>query len=132
VRETIAAVRARFPGQRVWAIFEPRTNTTRRDVFQQEYARSFDAADEVIVAPVDHPERAPEGRRFSVERLIADLKGRGLRATTLPGVDSIVSHIGDKARRGDVLLVMSNGGFGGIHDRLLDILQTGAAAEAGG
>jgi UDP-N-acetylmuramate: L-alanyl-gamma-D-glutamyl-meso-diaminopimelate ligase len=132
VRETIAAVRARFPGQRVWAIFEPRTNTTRRDVFQQEYALAFDAADEIIIAPVDHPERAPEGRRFSVERLIGDLRSRGMRAAALSGVEAIVAHVGEKARRGDVLLVMSNGGFGGIHDRLLEALHARATAEAGG
>jgi len=132
VRETIAAVKSRYPGQRLWAIFEPRTNTTRRDVFQEDYARAFDTADEVIVAPVDHPERAPEGRRFSVERLIADLRVRGLRASAFPSVASIVSHVADKARRGDVLLVMSNGGFGGIHGLLLESLRKGTAAEAGG
>ncbi|MGH9870117.1 MAG: UDP-N-acetylmuramate:L-alanyl-gamma-D-glutamyl-meso-diaminopimelate ligase [Candidatus Polarisedimenticolia bacterium] len=131
VRETIGGVRARYPGQRVWAIFEPRTNTTRRDVFQQEYAGAFDGADEIVLAPVDHPERAPEGQRFSVERLIADLRARGLRAAALPSVDAIVARVADKARRGDVLLVMSNGGFGGIHARLIDALQGGTAVETG-
>jgi len=131
VRETIAAIRARYPNQRLWAVFEPRTNTTRRDVFQQEYARSFDGADEVIVAPVDRPERAPEGRRFDVGRLIADLKSRGLSAREEPGgVDEIVRHIAERARRGDVVLAMSNGGFGGIHDRLLSALSARVAAGA--
>ncbi|HET6372837.1 MAG TPA: Mur ligase family protein [Candidatus Polarisedimenticolia bacterium] len=125
VRETIAAIKARFPGQRVWAIFEPRTNTTRRDVFQEEYARSFDGADEVLLAPVDHPERAPEGRRFSIERLADDLNARGISARYMPGgVTEIVSHLAERARRGDAVLVMSNGGFGGIHDRLLAALSS--------
>ncbi len=124
VRETILAVKSRFPGQRVWAVFEPRTNTTRRDVFQEEYARSFDAADEVIVAPVDHPERAPEGHRFNVEKLVSDLLGRGLSAVYLPdGVGAIVERIARRARSGDAILVMSNGSFGGIHERLLESLS---------
>ncbi|HKY32627.1 MAG TPA: UDP-N-acetylmuramate:L-alanyl-gamma-D-glutamyl-meso-diaminopimelate ligase [Candidatus Polarisedimenticolia bacterium] len=132
VRETIRAIKARFPGQRLWAVFEPRTNTTRRDVFQRDYAASFDGADEVLVAPVDHPERAPEGRRFSVERLIADLRARGVKASAQEGVEAIVASVADRARRGDVVLVMSNGGFGGIHGKLLSALESRAAAEAGG
>jgi len=133
VRETIAAMKARFPGHRLWAIFEPRTNTTRRDVFQEEYARAFDGADEVIVAPVDHPERAPEGRRFDVTRLMTALRERGLSAREEPaGVDAIVQYVAERSRRGDVVLAMSNGGFGGIHDRLLAALSTRAAAGAPG
>jgi UDP-N-acetylmuramate: L-alanyl-gamma-D-glutamyl-meso-diaminopimelate ligase len=133
VRETIAAIKARFPGQRLWAVFEPRTNTTRRDVFQAEYARAFDNADEVIVAPVDHPERAPEGRRFDVNRLIDDLRRHGLSARCAAGgVDEIVSSITERARRGDVVLVMSNGGFGGLHERLLAALLARPAAGASG
>jgi UDP-N-acetylmuramate: L-alanyl-gamma-D-glutamyl-meso-diaminopimelate ligase len=131
VRETIAAIKARYPGQRLWAVFEPRTNTTRRDVFQAEYAEAFDGADEVVIAPVDHPERAPEGRRFSVEKLIADLRGRGLSARSEPeGVPAIVATIAGRARRGDVVLIMSNGGFGGIHARLLAALEARANLSA--
>ncbi len=121
VRETILAVRAAHAGQRLWAVFEPRTNTTRRDVFQQEYASAFDGADEIVLAPVDHPERAPQGRRFSVERLVDDLAGRGLSAHyARGGVAEIVVLLAERARRGDVVLVMSNGSFGGIHEALLD------------
>ncbi|HEY3174497.1 MAG TPA: UDP-N-acetylmuramate:L-alanyl-gamma-D-glutamyl-meso-diaminopimelate ligase [Candidatus Polarisedimenticolia bacterium] len=131
VRETIAAIRTSHPGQRLWAVFEPRTNTTRRDVFQAEYAQAFDGADEVVIAPVDHPERAPEGRRFSVERLIADLRGRGLSAQHEPaGVPGIVATIAEKARRGDVVLIMSNGGFGGIAEKLLAALDARAGISA--
>ena len=123
VRETIAAIKARFPQRHLWAVFEPRTNTTRRDVFQEQYALAFDGAGDVLIAPVDHPERAPEGRRFSVERLVEDLRERGLSAHHMPGgVEEIVSYISERARRGDTVLIMSNGGFGGIHEKLLAAL----------
>ncbi len=130
VRVTIEGTRARFPGRRLFAVFEPRTNTTRRSVFQDEYARAFDEADRVIVAAVDHPERAPEGQRFSVERLVQDLAVRGLRARHIPDVPAIVAHIAEEAREGDVVLIMSNGAFGGIHDRLLAALGDLPAAAA--
>jgi UDP-N-acetylmuramate: L-alanyl-gamma-D-glutamyl-meso-diaminopimelate ligase len=122
VRATLQATRDRYPGKRIWAVFEPRTNTTRRSVFQEEYARSFDDADRVILAAVDHPERAPEGQRFSVERLVADLKGRGKAAELIPAVPEIVAHVAREAGDGDIVLVMSNGAFGGLHDRLLAAL----------
>jgi len=131
VRETIAAVKARFRGRRVWALFEPRTNTSRRAVFQEEYARSFDGADRVVIAPVDHPERAPEGQRFDVERLIADLTARGLEARNLPDVDRIVRTLAEETRPGDVVLVMSNGSFGRIHEKLLAALTARVSARAG-
>ncbi len=125
VRETIAAIKARFPLRHLWAVFEPRTNTTRRDVFQEQYARAFDGAGDVLIAPVDHPERAPEGHRFSVERVVNDLRERGLSARHMPGgVEEIVAYISERARRGDAVLIMSNGGFGGIHEKLLAALTS--------
>jgi UDP-N-acetylmuramate: L-alanyl-gamma-D-glutamyl-meso-diaminopimelate ligase len=123
VRLTLDGLRQRYGDRRLWAVFEPRTNTSRRSVFQQEYAGSFDAADRVIVAAVDHPERAPEGQRFSPERLVADLKARGRDATFLPSVPEIVQRLVGEARSGDVIVVMSNGSFGGIHARLLEVLS---------
>ncbi len=123
VRETIAGTRVRFAPRRLWAVFEPRTNTTRRKVFQEAYAEAFDAADVAIVAAVDHPERAPEGNRLDVERLVGDLRARGLDARYVPAVDAIVSLIAAEAASGDVVLVMSNGAFGGIHRKLLTALR---------
>jgi len=122
VRLTLDGLRRQYAGRRLWAIFEPRTNTTRRSVFQQEYAAAFDAADRIIVAAVDHPERAPEGQRFSAERLVDDLRARGLAADHQAQVPSIVDLVASEARSGDVVVVMSNGSFGGIHARLLEAL----------
>jgi UDP-N-acetylmuramate: L-alanyl-gamma-D-glutamyl-meso-diaminopimelate ligase len=130
VRETIAAIRARYPSGRLWAVFEPRTNTTRRDVFQEEYGRAFDGADEALLAPVDHPERAPEGRRFDPRRVVQDIrKAGGQAAYAEGGVPEIVASIAERARRGDVVLIMSNGGFGGIHDLLLSALNARAISQ---
>ena len=123
VRATLAATRDRYQGREIWAVFEPRTNTTRRSVFQEEYARSFDDADRIVIAAVDHPERAPEGGRFSAERLVADLRARGKNARYVPAVPAIVDLIRDEALRDHVVLVMSNGAFGGLHDRLLGALR---------
>ena len=129
VRGTIAALAERFAGRRLWAVFEPRTNTSRRSVFQGEYAEAFDMADEIVIAAVDRPERVPEGERFSVERLVEDLRGRGLSARYIPDVESIVLCIGREARDGDIVLIMSNGAFGGIHERLLEALRAGPKAR---
>ena len=122
VRGTIAALAEQFAGNRLWAVFEPRTNTSRRAIFQAEYAEAFDQADEVIVAAVDHPERAPAGDRFSAELLVEELKHRGLSARYIPDVASIVDAVARDSRDGDVILIMSNGSFGGIHQRLLEAL----------
>lgn len=123
VRLTLDGLRRRYQGRRLWALFEPRTNTSRRSVFQQDYAVSFDAADRVIVAAVDHPERAPEGQRFSPEQLVHDLQGRGKKAEFVDSVESIVGRVVREASHGDVVVVMSNGSFGGIHARLMDGLS---------
>jgi len=122
VRGTIAALAERFAGERLWAVFEPRTNTSRRAVFQDEYAEAFDQADEIIISAVDHPERAPEGDRFSAQKLVEDLQRRGLSARYMPEVGDIVESIARESRDGDVILIMSNGSFGGIHQRLLEAL----------
>lgn len=128
VRETIAGTRARFPGARLWAVFEPRTNTTRRKVFQKAYAAAFHGADVAVVAAVDRPERAPEGDRLDVSRLVADLRATGLDARHEPEPEGIVSLLAREAAAGDVVLVMSNGAFGGIHGKLLEALARRAAA----
>jgi UDP-N-acetylmuramate: L-alanyl-gamma-D-glutamyl-meso-diaminopimelate ligase len=122
VRETLQALRGRHGGGRLIAIFEPRSATSRRAVFQQEYADAFSGADEIIIGSVNHPEKAPPGDRFDPERLAADLRGRGVAARHLAEVDKIVEQVTESAAAGDTVVVMSSGGFGGIHDKLLSKL----------
>jgi UDP-N-acetylmuramate: L-alanyl-gamma-D-glutamyl-meso-diaminopimelate ligase len=119
IRETIRALRVKFPGRRIWAVFEPRSNTTRRNVFQQKLVDALERADVVVVAEVARLEQLPLGERLNPEKLMQDLRLTGKPAAYLPTVDSIVDHVGSGARSGDVVCVFSNGGFGDIHNRLL-------------
>jgi UDP-N-acetylmuramate: L-alanyl-gamma-D-glutamyl-meso-diaminopimelate ligase len=123
VRETLAALRQRFPGRPIVAVFEPRSNTSRRAVFQREYAEAFDVAARVIVqivpdAPI-YSAFGGEPERLSADRLAADVAARGVPALALPGVDAIVDELAKTTRPGDVVVTLSNGGFGGIWDKLL-------------
>ena len=126
VEATLQAVRARYPGRRVVAVFEPRTNTSRRAVFQQRYAEAFDAADHVVVCEVpDAPIYSNTGEvseLFSAETLVDDLSQRGVSARCCADVAAIVDHVVEFARPGDVVAVMSNGDFGGVWERLLEAL----------
>ncbi|MBI4553786.1 MAG: UDP-N-acetylmuramate:L-alanyl-gamma-D-glutamyl-meso-diaminopimelate ligase [Candidatus Latescibacteria bacterium] len=120
---TLRALRAAYPAARIWAVFEPRTATTIRRVFQDAYGRAFDAADRVVLAPVFNPHKAPEDNRLSIERLIADLRQRGKDAIQLPDIPAIVEHLAERTQPGDHVVFMSNGGFGGIHERFLGALR---------
>src|SRR4051794_2900351 len=122
IRETLRALRIKFPNQRVWAIFEPRSNTTRRNVFQSELADSFADADEIVVSQIARLELLPPEERLNPEKLMQDLKESGKTAAYLPDVDSIVNHVTRGAQGGEVVVVFSNGGFGGIHSKLLERL----------
>ena len=124
VKATIEATRVRFgAGRRLWTVFEPRTNTTRRNIFQDEYGRSFVGTDQLLVAPVHLPEKAPEGERFDTERLADDVRSGGTKARLTSGVDEIVAILAAEARPGDLVLILSNGGFGGIYTRLPGALE---------
>ncbi len=122
VRETLAAVRASHPDARIWAVFEPRSASSCRRVFQASFAASFGAASDVILARV-YRSRLPEADRLSPEKLVEDLNAAGARARYIPDVDGIVEAIASDARDGDIVVIMSNGGFGGIHAKLLAALQ---------
>jgi UDP-N-acetylmuramate: L-alanyl-gamma-D-glutamyl-meso-diaminopimelate ligase len=124
VRETIAAVRAAYPGARVVAIFEPRTNTSRRRFFERDYVDALASADEVILAGVYRSEDLPEAERLRPEEVIRGRQRTGRAACYLPEVDEIIEHVVAHRTGNDVALVMSNGGFGGIWDRLLDRLKS--------
>jgi len=120
IRETLRALRLKYAHDKIWAIFEPRSNTTRRNVFQTELAESFAEADGVVVSQVARLELLAPTERLDPEKLMADIKSAGKDAAYLPDADSIVSHMGTKAQPGDLVVVFSNGGFGGIHGKLLE------------
>lgn len=122
IRETLRALRYKYPSQKVWAVFEPRTNTTRRNVFQAELAQSFADADAVLVSQVARLELLAPEERLDPTRLIKDLETDGKRAAYLPDADAIVEHLAKHAEGGEVVVVFSNGGFGGIHTKLLERL----------
>jgi UDP-N-acetylmuramate: L-alanyl-gamma-D-glutamyl-meso-diaminopimelate ligase len=131
VAETLRALRALHPDGSLWAVFEPRSATACRAVHQQGYARAFDAADRVLLAPLGRG-NVPEGDRLDLERLAREV---GPGAGTAPNVEAIVAAIAGGARQGDTVAILSNGAFGGIHGRLIAALQASerpAAARAGG
>ena len=121
VHETLAALRNGYPGRRIWAVFEPRSASSCRRVFQDDFARSFGSADEVVVAAVFRS-ALPENERLSAEQLVSDLRTRGQRARYIPEIDEIVNTVVAEHRRGDLVVLMSHGGFGGIHQQLLKAL----------
>ena len=128
VKETLAGVRAAFPSRRIWALFEPRSATACRRVFQAEFAAAFDQADEVIIGQV-YRSSLPDDERLSESELVDAIRRTGPRARHLADVEDIVRAVVADAGEGDLVIVMSNGAFGGIHGRLLDALSA-AEAEA--
>jgi UDP-N-acetylmuramate: L-alanyl-gamma-D-glutamyl-meso-diaminopimelate ligase len=121
VAETLAALKNAQPGRRIWAIFEPRSASSCRRVFQDDFARAFRPADQVVIASVFRSTLPPE-ERLSEDKLVADLQQLGTAARHLPDVDTIVNAVAGEAHPGDLIVVMSNGGFGGIHRKLLEAL----------
>ncbi|MGE3178038.1 MAG: UDP-N-acetylmuramate:L-alanyl-gamma-D-glutamyl-meso-diaminopimelate ligase [Vicinamibacterales bacterium] len=121
VQETLGGLRASNPDARIWAVFEPRSASSCRRVFQDDFARAFAAADRVLLAPVFRS-TLPEGERLSTEQLVADLIGRGQAAAAAPSIEAIVDTLVAEHRAGDLVVLMSNGGFGGIHQKLLQAL----------
>ncbi len=118
VRETIQAIRARHPGRPVTAVFEPRSNTSRRRIFQREFSESLSTADAVILAGVYGAERFPPEDRLNPVEVVAALRAAGREAVFIEEVDRIVDHLSARAGPGDLILIMSNGGFGGIQGKL--------------
>jgi UDP-N-acetylmuramate: L-alanyl-gamma-D-glutamyl-meso-diaminopimelate ligase len=129
VRETIGAVREKYGKRRIVAVFEPRSNSSRRKIFQALYAESFDPADLVYIAEPPLMEKIPPEDRFSSRVLVEDLAGRGIEAVYSPDTHGLVENLTGRVRRGDVVLIMSNGAFDGLHEKLLARLDA-AKAEA--
>jgi UDP-N-acetylmuramate: L-alanyl-gamma-D-glutamyl-meso-diaminopimelate ligase len=115
---TLKALRARYAGARLWAILEPRSNTLRRRVLQDDLARSLTLADEVIVAGVFRSDAVPVNERLELPELAAEIQRHGSRARLIEDADAIVQTIAPEMRSGDVVAILSNGGFGGIYEKL--------------
>jgi len=118
VRETVRAVRARYPGRRLFSVYEPRTNTSRRNFFQDVYPKSFDGSDFVLIAPVYHPHQIEKEKLMNPAKLAEDIGKRGIEAHHLENVNEIIEYLVKNTKSGDVILIMSNGGFGGIYKKL--------------
>jgi UDP-N-acetylmuramate: L-alanyl-gamma-D-glutamyl-meso-diaminopimelate ligase len=124
VRETLQALRTKYKTSRLVAVFEPRSWSSRLAVFQDDYAQAFESADYVIIASVFDSSKATEkGRVLDTEQLITDIKAQDKPALSIEGADEIVRLLTPELRSGDVVAIMSNGGFGGIHDKLLQALR---------
>lgn len=126
VRETIAAIRNRYPQRRLWAIFEPRSNTSRRNIHQEDYAHAFTGAARASLKVPERHDKVPVDEELNVPRLCEALKAQGIEADSSTDVPSLVERVAREAKRGDVLLVMSNGAFGGFIDKLLKALEARA------
>jgi UDP-N-acetylmuramate: L-alanyl-gamma-D-glutamyl-meso-diaminopimelate ligase len=124
VSETLRALHTKYSGRRLFAVFEPRSWSSRLAVFQDDYARAFGPAHAVVIASVFDSSKATEkGRVLDTEKLIADINAQGKPASCIEGAEEIVRHLSPRLREGDVVAIMSNGGFGGIHDKLLAALR---------
>jgi len=129
IRETLRAARARFPGRRLWAVIEPRSNTLRRNLFESQLGDALTGADRVVIAEVYQKEKIPEAERLNPERVLEGLRRREIAAEGGGSADEIVETLLPRLQPGDAVIVMSNGGFGGIHRKLLERLL---AEETGG
>jgi UDP-N-acetylmuramate: L-alanyl-gamma-D-glutamyl-meso-diaminopimelate ligase len=123
IAEALKALRARYPGRRLWAILEPRSNTLARNIFQDELVRSLRLADQVVVAAVHRAGKYTDAERLDVNAVVAALRQAGAAARHLPDADAIVGGIVPELRSGDVVAIMSNGGFGGIYEKLPAALE---------
>jgi UDP-N-acetylmuramate: L-alanyl-gamma-D-glutamyl-meso-diaminopimelate ligase len=124
VRATIDGLRCRFPDQKIWAVFEPRTATSKRKLMEDGYAAAFDEADMIIIASLHLPEKVKAEQRLSVELLVDKIKSRNKEAYYLPSVPEITDFIIKRAVPGDHILIMSNGAFDNIHQVLINKLRS--------
>lgn len=122
IRETLVAMRRRYPQGKLWAVFEPRSNSSQRRVFQEQFTAAFREADAVVLTGLHRPERIAEEERLDVARVVADLSAAGRQAWVEAGADAIVCRLAPLVESGDTIVVFSNGGFDGIHGKLLNRL----------
>ena len=125
IRETIDAIRQKYKGRRIVAVFEPRSYTAQRREFQNDYVKAFRGADEIVFAALFRPDRYTKETALDLDQLVRDLASSGKGAKQLKDADAIVLDLAPRLKERDVVLIMSNGGFGGIHQKMLDALAAG-------
>jgi UDP-N-acetylmuramate: L-alanyl-gamma-D-glutamyl-meso-diaminopimelate ligase len=130
IRLTLEAARTRWPRRKLWAAVEPRSNTMRRKVFQNDLADSLALADAVLFGPVNRPQQLADDDRLSPEMICQSIEARGRKAAALASADRIASELAENAKSGDLVLIMSNGGFDGLTGKLLEKLKSRAGARA--
>jgi UDP-N-acetylmuramate: L-alanyl-gamma-D-glutamyl-meso-diaminopimelate ligase len=123
VKETLQAIRNIFRPRRIWAIYEPRSATSRRNIFQREIAEALSLADCIAIPELFKPEKVPGEERLDEARLISDLARLGCAAWNLGNVEGIIRKVCEEVREGDLIVIMSNGGFGGIYEKLPAALE---------
>jgi len=131
IRETLKALREAYPGRRLWAVLEPRSNTLRRNVFQRELVESLALADRIVLAGVFKQENIPENERLHPEAVVSALKAAGYEAALLKDANEIVESIAPQLRPNDVVAILSNGGFDGIYEKLPRRLREPGVADKG-
>jgi UDP-N-acetylmuramate: L-alanyl-gamma-D-glutamyl-meso-diaminopimelate ligase len=127
---TLTALRSSYPGARVWVILEPRSNTLRRNVLQNDLAKSLALADEIVVASVFKSESIPEAERLDLAAVAALIQKHGRRARIVPSVEGIVQLVAPEMRSGDVVAILSNGGFDGIYEKLPERLKSQSVSQS--
>ena len=123
VRETVRALKLAWPDRRLVIVFEPRTNSSRRSIFQDQYTAAFDEADIVVVREHVPLDNVPADQQFSSKQLVEDLASTGKNAHYFSDTDQILGFLSELSLPGDVVAILSNGGFDNIHQRFLDILS---------
>lgn len=124
IRETLAGLRARYPGRRLWGVYEPKSNTARRNFHQAAYATAFVSADRAVLArPYQKQDGLADSEKLDVDRLVADIAEHGTPAAYLPDADAIAEHLAAETEAGDVVVIMANSGFGGLVGKLLARLE---------
>jgi UDP-N-acetylmuramate: L-alanyl-gamma-D-glutamyl-meso-diaminopimelate ligase len=123
VRETITAIRLRYPERRLWAVFEPRSNTSRRNIHQTEYAKAFAGATRTSIRIPEPHDKVPIDEQLDIEKVTHALRDQGIDANAARDTDVLVNTVIGESKPGDVILVMSNGAFGGFIPTLLEGLQ---------
>ena len=123
VKLTVEGLRNQYPDRKIWAVYEPRTSTAKRKIMEDQYSESFDAADEIILAPLHLPDKVHENKRLSIKNLITKLEQRNKTAYYIESVEKIINFLVNEVKPQDLILIMSNGAFGGIHDLLIKRLM---------